>query len=153
MEARNGKDGLRRQPEQNRVYAASCLPCLPYDRLASVPGRQKGFNFWNRFGTFGTKPNSTIIPAQRYESIDLLSLYWRDLLPVRWEFGKSYVWAAELMRIKQLCVFFLFFDCCFFLERKEEYGKAMIKIAGCMRDFREKKIPGVRARFQTPTHT
>ena len=58
-------------------------------------------------------------------------------LPVCWEFGKSYVCATELMRIKQMCAFF--FDCCcFFKKRKEEFEKAMKKIAGCMRDFREK---------------
>ena len=43
-----------------------------------------------------------------------------------------------------------FFRLLFFLERKEEYGKAMIKIAGCMRDFREKKIPGIRDQIPLP---
>ena len=42
---------------------------------------------------------------------------WICLL-VRWEFGKSYVCAAELMRIKQMCGFF-FFDCCFFFFGKK----------------------------------
>ena len=47
--------------------------------------------------------------------------------------------------------FFSFFRLSFFLERKEEYGKAMIKIAGCMRDFREKKkIPGIRDQIPLP---
>ena len=69
-------------------------------------------------------------------------------LPVPWEFGKSYVRAAELMQIKQMFGFFFFRLLFFFLERKEEYGKAMKKIAGCIWDFHEKKIPGIRD--QTP---
>ena len=76
-------------------------------------------------------------------------------LPVPWEFGKSYVRAAELMQIKQMFGFFFFRLLFFFLERKEEYGKAMKKIAGCIWDFREKKYReyGIRPRFKTPTHT
>lgn len=46
--------------------------------------------------------------------------------------------------------FFSFFRLLFFLERKEEYGKAMIKIAGVCGIFVKKKIPGIRDQIPLP---
>ena len=55
-------------------------------------------------------------------------------LSVCWEFGKSYAWATELMRIKQMCAFFSIVVVVF--GKKRGIRKSDEKNSG-KRDFRE----------------
>ena len=94
-----------------------------------------GSGIWPKYGAGFGKTRDVLTGKGILQLLAKIQARRGICLPVRWEFGKSYVCAAEWNRCS---VFFFRLLLFFFLERKAEFAEAMKNIAWCIRDFREK---------------